>query len=80
VLERVLGGLEDRLSTEIRERSVVRVFRPGDTEEITRESIQAFVYTDIAVTGCSAFGQVFELSAYGAFPDGEAWVPRTTGK
>jgi hypothetical protein len=68
-LERVLDGLEDRLSPEIKDRSVIRIFRPGDAEEITWDSVQAFVYTDIAVSGVSAFGQVFELSAYGAFPD-----------
>jgi hypothetical protein len=68
-LERVLDGLEDRLTPEMKQRSVLRVFRPGDAEEITWESVQAFVYTDIAVAGCSAFGQVFELSAYGAFPE-----------
>jgi hypothetical protein len=67
-LERVLDGLEDRLSPEMKQRSVVRVFRPGDAEEMSWESVQAFVYTDIAITGCSALGQVFELSAYGAFP------------
>ena len=71
-LERVLDGLEDRLSPEMKQRSVVRVFRPGDAEEITWASVQAFVYTDIAVAGCSAFGQVFELSAYGALPGDEA--------
>jgi hypothetical protein len=46
-------------------RSVVKIFRPGDAEEIQWESIQAFIYTDIAVAGISAFGQVYELSAYG---------------
>jgi hypothetical protein len=69
-LEKVLDGLEDRLTPEMKERSVLRVFRPGDAAEIVWESVQAFVYTDIAVTGCTAFGQVFELSAYGAFSDG----------
>lgn len=51
----------------MRARSVLRVFRPGDAEEIQWESVQAFLYTDIAVSGISAFGQVFELSAYGEF-------------
>jgi hypothetical protein len=68
-LERVLDGLEDRLLPEIRERSVVKVFRPGDAGEITWDSVQAFIYTDVAASGVSAFGQVFELSAYGAFTD-----------
>lgn len=68
-LERVLDGLEDRLTPDMKQRSVLRVFRPGDTEEITWDSLQAFLYTDIAVSGCSAFGQVFELSAYGAFAE-----------
>jgi hypothetical protein len=71
-LEKVLAGLEDRLTPEMKRRSVVRVFRPGDAAEIVWESVQAFVYTDIAVTGCSAFGQVFELSAYGQFAEGSA--------
>jgi hypothetical protein len=69
-LEGVLDGLEDRLTPEMKQRSILRVFRPGDAEEITWDSIQAFLYTDIAVLGCSAFGQVFELSAYGAFSEG----------
>lgn len=69
-LEKVLGELNQRLTPAMKERSVVRIFRPGDAPEITWESVQAFVYTDIAVTGCTAFGQVFELSAYGSF--GEA--------
>lgn len=67
-LEKVLDGLEDRLTSEMKERSVYRVFRPGDATEIVWESVQAFIYTDIAVTGCTAFGQVFELSAYGPMP------------
>lgn len=64
-LERVLDGLEDRLTAEMKARSTFRVFRPGDSGEITWNSVQAFLYTDIAVSGVSAFGQVFELSAYG---------------
>jgi hypothetical protein len=67
VLEAVLAGLEQKLTPEMRARSVLRIFRPGDAEEIQWESVQAFLYTDIAVSGISAFGQVFELSAYGAF-------------
>ena len=69
ILEEVLAGLEKRLTPEMRARSVIRIFRPGDAEEIQWESIQAFVYTDIAVSGISAFGQVYELSAYGDFND-----------
>jgi hypothetical protein len=53
----------------MKRRSVLKVFRPGDAEEIQWESVQAFIYTDIAVSGVSAFGQVFELSAYGEFGD-----------
>jgi hypothetical protein len=68
-LERVLDGLEDRLTPEMKKRAMVRVFRPGDADEITWDSLQAFVCTDIAVAGVAAFGQVFELSAYGAFTD-----------
>lgn len=65
VLERVLAGLEARLTAEMKARSTIRIFRPGDAAEIQWESIQAFIYTDIAVAGISAFGQVYELSAYG---------------
>ena len=65
VLEQVLAGLEERLTPEMKSRTVIRIFRPGDAEEIQWESIQAFIYTDIAVSGISAFGQVYELSAYG---------------
>ena len=66
-LERVLDGLEDRLTPAMKARSVLRIFRPGDAQEIVWDSIQAFVYTDIVVAGISAFGQVFEMSAYGSF-------------
>lgn len=68
-LERVLDGLEDRLTPEMKQRSTIRVFRPGDSEDITWESVQAFIYTDIAVAGITVFGQIYELSAYGAFPE-----------
>lgn len=71
-LERVLDGLEDRLTPETKQRSTLRVFRPGDSEDITWESVQAFVYTDIAVAGITLFGQIYELSAYGPFPGAEA--------
>ena len=68
-LEQVLEGLEDRLTPEMKQRSTIRVFRPGDSADITWESVQAFIYTDIAVAGISVFGQIYELSAYGAFPE-----------
>ena len=67
-LERVLDGLDDRLTPEMKRRSTLRVFRPGDSEDITWESVQAFIYTDIAVAGITVFGQIYELSAYGVFP------------
>lgn len=62
-LERVLEGLEDRLSPELQARVILKIFRPGDSDELG-DSVQAFLYTDLAVAGISAFGQVFELSAY----------------
>lgn len=64
VMEKVLAGFEQRLTPELRSRIVFKVFRPGDCEELGSDSIQAFVYTDIAVAGISMFGQVFELAAY----------------
>lgn len=64
-LQRVLSNLEDKLTPELKSRVTLKVFRPGDSEEIGWDSIQAFIYTDLAVSGISAFGQVFELSAYG---------------
>lgn len=64
-LEQVLDGIEDRLTREMKARSILRVFRPGDSSEITWNSVQAFLHTDIAASGLSVFGQVFELSAYG---------------
>jgi len=64
-LERVLAEAEEKLTPELRSRASLRVFRPGDSDEIGWDSIQAFVYTDIAVSGISAFGQIYELSAYG---------------
>ena len=65
-LDEVLNGLEERFSAEVRSRVTLKVFRPGDSPALG-DSIQAFVYTDIAVAGISAFGQVFELAAYGEF-------------
>lgn len=62
-VERVLDGLEERLGPELRSRVTLKIFRPGDSEELG-DSIQAFLYTDVAVAGISLFGQVFELSAY----------------
>lgn len=64
-LERVLDGIEGRLTSEMQARSTWRVFRPGDSEEIVWNSVQAFLHTDIAAAGLALFGQVFELSAYG---------------
>jgi hypothetical protein len=64
-LERVLAEVEQRLTPELRARSSLKIFRQGDCEEIGWNSIQAFVYTDIATSGISAFGQIYELSAYG---------------
>jgi hypothetical protein len=64
-LERVLEGIGDRLTAEMQARSILRIFRPGDSGEITWNSVQAFLHTDIAASGLSLFGQVFELSAYG---------------
>lgn len=64
-LEAVLAGLEAKLTPELKERVVLKIFRPGDSEEIEwGETVQAFIYTDIAVAGITPFGQVFELAAY----------------
>jgi hypothetical protein len=63
-LERVLAGFEARLTPTLRARVMLKIFRPGDCEELGSDSIQAFLYTDLAVCGVSAFGQVFELAAY----------------
>ncbi|MDG2005568.1 MAG: hypothetical protein P8J20_19770 [Novosphingobium sp.] len=65
MLEQVLAEAEQKLTPEMRTRASLRIFRPGDSKDIGWDSIQAFVYTDIAVSGISVFGQVFELSAYG---------------
>lgn len=63
-MEVMLERLEARLTPAMRSRVMLKVFRPGDSEELGSDSIQAFIYTDIAVSGISAFGQVFELAAY----------------
>lgn len=65
MLEQVLAEAQERLTPAMKARASLKIFRPGDSEDIGWDSIQAFVYTDIAVSGISAFGQVFELSAYG---------------
>ncbi len=64
-LEAVLDGIEGRLTPEMQARSILRIFRPGDSGEITWNSVQVFLHTDIAASGLSVVGQVFELSAYG---------------
>ena len=64
-LEAVLEGVEGRLTPQMQARSTLRVFRPGDSGEIVWNSVQAFLHTDIAASGLSVVGQVFELSAYG---------------
>jgi hypothetical protein len=66
-LERVLDGVEQRMSPALRARVTLRVFRPGDSADIVWNSVQAFVCTDLAVSGSALFGQVWELSAYGPF-------------
>lgn len=64
-LEAVLAGLEAKLTPELKSRVALKIFRPGDSAEIDwGETIQAFIYTDIAVAGMTPFGQVYELSAY----------------
>lgn len=64
-LEAVLAGLEAKLTPELRSRVDIKIFRPGDSEDIDwGETIQAFIYTDIAVAGITPFGQVYELAAY----------------
>lgn len=63
-IESVLDGLEERLGPELRSRIQLKVFRPGESEDIGWDSIQAFIYTDLVVCGISPFGQVFEFSAY----------------
>jgi hypothetical protein len=64
VIDEVLAGIEDRLTPEMKARSTLKVLRPGDDDHVGFDSIQAFLYTDIAVSGISAFGQVFEMAAY----------------
>lgn len=63
-LEQVLSRAEENMSQELKSRILLKVFRPGDSVEIGDDSLQAFIYTDIAVAGVSAFGQVIELSSY----------------
>lgn len=64
-LEAVLAGLEAKLTPELKSRVILKVFRPGDSDDIKwGETIQAFIYTDIAVAGGSMFGQVYELASY----------------
>jgi hypothetical protein len=65
MLEQVLAEAAKKFTPELKSRTSLKIFRPGDSDEIGWDSIQAFVYTDIAVSGVSAFGQIFELSAYG---------------
>jgi hypothetical protein len=64
VMEQMLHEFDDKLTPELRARVNLKIFRPGDSEDIGSDSIQAFLYTDLAVCGISAFGQVFELAAY----------------
>lgn len=63
-LEQVLSTAEEKMSPELKSRILLKIFRPGESVEIGDDSLQAFIYTDVAVAGVSAFGQVIELSSY----------------
>lgn len=63
VIEQILENFDERVPVALKSRFRLKIFRPGDSVDLG-DSIQAFVYTDIAVCGISAFGQVFELAAY----------------
>jgi hypothetical protein len=63
-LEPVLDGIERRLGPELKSRIRIKVYRPGDAGELGIDSLQAFIYTDVVVSGTFALGQVFELAAY----------------
>ena len=67
-LGEALDGLEDRLTGDLKSRTVVKTFRGA----FEWESIQTFVYTDLAVAGITAFGQVYELAAYGPLPSADS--------
>lgn len=62
-IEPVLDGLENCTDPAMRGRFTCMALRPDDPRALTKDLIQAFVYTDIIVSGLFCLGQVIELQA-----------------
>lgn len=63
-LERTIDRLEEAFEHEFKGRArFSQIVRPNHGESMTGELIQAFVYTDILVSGLFSLGQLIELQA-----------------
>jgi len=63
-LERTLVALEQKIAGEFKDRvRFSQIVRPDHAASMTDELIQAFVYTDVIVSGLFSVGQLIELQA-----------------
>jgi hypothetical protein len=63
-LEQTLEALGERIEGDFKDRvRFSQIVRPGHSSSMTSELIQAFVFTDIIVSGLFSIGQLIELQA-----------------
>ena len=62
-IEPVLHALENCTDPAMQGRFTVMALRPDDPRALSKDLIQAFVYTDIIASGLFCLGQVIELQA-----------------
>ena len=60
-LDEVLERLAAAVDGDLKGRVEVTVVRPGDPRAMSPNVVQAFVYTDVVVSGLFSLGQVYEL-------------------
>ena len=59
----MLQALENCTDPAMQGRFTVMALRPDDPRALSKDLVQAFVYTDIIATGLFCLGQVIELQA-----------------
>lgn len=62
-IEPVLDALENCTDPAMQGRFTVMALRPDDPRALSKDLVQAFVYTDIIASGLFCLGQVIELQA-----------------
>lgn len=63
-LEQTLAELAEQMEGDFKDRvRFSQILRPNDASSMTGELIQAFVYTDVIVSGLFSLGQLIELQA-----------------